>query len=396
MTKNKTILATLLLSSLCLPLKADNYLQTLKNIVGHSIALSTAQARTTAEQKDNLTGLTLDNPEVEFSYQWGRPSALTPDKKTLDISQSFDLATLSGARSAVARATNRALDADLELTRTETTALVDNLMTEAVYRARTAEWFNKSLAQYETLRKNVEKSVELGEMTIIDLNAVKIEEMSMQAEAKLNQLELDALLDQLDQNVRDIKIDWHPEAYMDYSLPTDFEQWCREYTASDPALSAARSQVDVAIQRISLSKREGLPQFSLGYTSEMVTDANYYGVTIGVSLPLWANKGRVKAAKAAKAAAQTALEDATYSYVAQLRLRYDKARSLLSLLENVRQLRQECDIKTALDKMMQKGSLSLHEYISQIQGLYTLDRKIIDAEHDYQAALTELRAGRIQ
>lgn len=398
MMKNKTVLKLSVLAILAgAPgrSQADDYLLTLRQIVDHSTAVSTATALTAAQQDANLTGLTLENPEVEFSYQWGRPSSLTPDKKTLDVSQSFDPAVLSGAKSASARAANRELDAALSLTRTETAARVDALMTEAVWRARTAQWFDDALSEYAALRAGIEKSVQLGEMTVIDLNAVLIEEKTLRTEADLNRLELDALLSQLHRTARNINIRWTPRDYMDYRLPPDFDTWSREQEATDPELASARARLELAGRNVALAKREGLPQFSLGYTSEMVTEANYHGLSVGLSVPLWANKGRVKAAKAARSAAQIALDDAAYAYLAQLRMSYDKSTALRSLADDVRRLCRDCDITPALDKMLRTGKLPVHEYLLQLKGLRELDRKLIDAEHDYQTALVELRNGRV-
>jgi len=84
---------------------ANDYTATLRLIVAHNPATLAARSLSAAEQKENMTGLTLADPEVEFSYQWGNPAAV-PDKKTLDISQSFDFATLSGGKRRVAEARN--------------------------------------------------------------------------------------------------------------------------------------------------------------------------------------------------------------------------------------------------------------------------------------------------
>ena len=331
---------------------------------------------------------------MEFSYQWGNPAAV-PDKKTLDISQSFDFATLSGGKRRVAEARNEVSALTGDAAELAKSYEVDALMTRAVYLRKLQRWYDSALAHTAKVMEAAEKALAHGDMTVVDVNSIRIDRRNMEAEAELNALELASAMATLSGLGGGVELDWDAEGYLGYSLPPDFDAWCATALTADPTVAAAKAGVAVADREISLRRSEGLPSFSVGYTSEMVKDANYFGVSVGVTVPLWSNRGRVAASQAAKAAAAAALDDAMVTYTADLRLRYDRARALARLAGDCRRLRDDCDISEGLKKQFDTGYIAVTDYLSQLMPLLELDRKVIEAEHDYQAALADFRGGRL-
>lgn len=373
---------------------ANDYTATLRLIVAHNPATLAARSLSAAEQKENMTGLTLADPEVEFSYQWGNPAAV-PDKKTLDISQSFDFATLSGGKRRVAEARNEVSALTGDAAELAKSYEVDALMTRAVYLRKLQRWYDSALAHTAKVMEAAEKALAHGDMTVVEVNSIRIDRRNMEAEAELNALELASAMATLSGLGGGVELDWDAEGYLGYSLPPDFDAWCATALTADPTVGAAKAGVAVADREISLRRSEGLPSFSVGYTSEMVKDANYFGVSVGVTVPLWSNRGRVAASQAAKAAAAAALDDAMVTYTADLRLKYDRARALAGLAGDCRRLRDDCDISEGLKKQFDTGYIAVTDYLSQLMPLLELDRKVIEAEHDYQAALADFRGGRL-
>lgn len=373
---------------------ANDYTATLRLIVAHNPATLAARSLSAAEQKENMTGLTLADPEVEFSYQWGNPAAV-PDKKTLDISQSFDFATLSGGKRRVAEARNEVSALTGDAAELAKSYEVDALMTRAVYLRRLQRWYEAALAHTGKVAEAAEKALAQGDMTVVEVNSIRIDRRNLEAEAELNALELASALATLSGLGGGVELDWDAGSYLGYTLPADFDAWCPTALTADPTVAAARANVAVADREVSLRRSECLPSFSVGYTSEMVKDANYFGVSVGVTVPLWSNRGRVAASQAAKAAAAAALDDAMVTYTADLRLKYDRARALAGLAGDCRRLRDDCDISEGLKKQFDTGYIAVTDYLSQLMPLLELDRKVIEAEHDYQAALADFRGGRL-
>ena len=72
----------------------------------------------------------------------------------------------------------------------------------------------------------------------------------------------------------------------------------------------------------------GLPKFSVGYAGEFTPDEGWQGVKLGVSIPLWENRNRVKHARAEVAAAEQAMDDARLQYSARLEFLFEQCREL--------------------------------------------------------------------
>ena len=187
-------------------------------------------------------------------------------------------------------------------------------------------------------------------------------------------------------------ISWHGDAYMPYEMPADLSAYTGEATSRDPEVMKAREEIAAAASQEKLRRREGLPGFSLGYTSEMMRDDNHYGVSVGVSLPLWGNHGRVKAAKAARVAAEAAAEDARFQSEMRLRGSWQKAMALRDVADECRVLSRECDNTADIEKLYKLGQLSAQDYLAQLGSLMSLERRVIDADYAWQQALAEFRA----
>lgn len=374
-----------------LPAYSNEYRAALLRSVEGNVALMAAKSAAEAEQSENMTGLSLPNPEVDFAYQWGSPST-SPDKIVLDVTQSFDFATLSGGKSRVARSRNAVAGKSYEVVWHETAAEVDRVMTNAVYLRKVSALY----ARNDSLMRNMEQAsaarVARGDMTSIDFNAVVMQRRNAATGTLLHDIDEEANLAELDRLSGGVRPEWTPSEYMTWSVPEDFESWFMGVAQNNPVLGVAMAETAAARDEVSLRRKEGLPSFSLGYTSEMVAGDNHYGVKVGVELPLWSNRGRVKAARAGVAAAEARLDDAQRSLRANLNIKYRRALALKRAYEDCIDIRRQCDNSALLDRAFAEGVMPYHEYIAQLLTLLELDKRVLETERDYQLALAELRA----
>ncbi|MDE6631747.1 MAG: TolC family protein, partial [Muribaculaceae bacterium] len=78
--------------------------------------------------------------------------------------------------------------------------------------------------------------------------------------------------------------------------PTHSLEEYLEEARTNPELKKAISELEVAERNIGVAKAEGLPNISIGYHPEFEDAMHFNGATLGVSIPLFANRGKVKAA----------------------------------------------------------------------------------------------------
>ena len=102
-----------------------------------------------------------------------------------------------------------------------------------------------------------------------------------------------------------------------------------------------------------------MPKIAVGYMGEFVGNENFQGISVGITIPLWQNKNRVKYARAA----------------ALYRSSLDKNNSGEILL-----------------KAFEKGELPLLEYLLEMEYFYECFKKLASAERDLACTLAELTA----
>ena len=309
----------------------------------------------------------------------------------LDVSQGFDFATLSGAKRRVAESQNRMALSELSGERLRIASEADALMTKAVYLQRLDNVYDSMEKNYNQMLEAARKAVEKGTMTSVDVNSIRMEMSQIISQRRLEKIELEGTMQMLRGMAGGADLSWTPVEYMPYTLPSDYAEWSAAAVEKNPAIAVARDATAAADAEISLRKKEGLPEFSLGYTSEMVKDDDHYGVSLGVTLPLWGNKGRVKAAKAAKLAADAALDEARHNNAIDLRMKYQKAKALGETALETAKLCRECDNSKDIKRLYDLGNLSVHEYLSQITPLYEMAIRVVEADYAYQDALATLR-----
>ena len=105
-TKMKKLVISIMLTVTVFPVLAQNEMETvLREIESNNTTLHALREQTEARKLNNLTGIYLPNPEVEFNYLWGSPSRIG-NRNDINVTQSFDFPTAYGYRSKIAKLEN--------------------------------------------------------------------------------------------------------------------------------------------------------------------------------------------------------------------------------------------------------------------------------------------------
>ena len=101
-----SIMAILATSSLFAQNKISDVLGTIEQ---NNTTLKALRETSDAQKLENRTGIYLPDPEIGFNYLWGNPSSVG-NRQDVSVSQSFDIATLSGLKSKVANGKNELVE----------------------------------------------------------------------------------------------------------------------------------------------------------------------------------------------------------------------------------------------------------------------------------------------
>lgn len=126
--------------------------------------------------------------------------------------------------------------------------------------------------------------------------------------------------------------------------------------------------------------------------SEKLAGEHFQGVTVGVSVPLWANKNRIKQSKAAAQTARTVAEDTRMQFYNRLQNLFLKASGLQQSVTTYRSSLDSFNNAVLLKKALDMGEISLLDYLLEMQYYYDAVENALAAEKDFELALADLSA----
>ena len=388
--KQLIISAITLLVSLSLHAQQDIN-AVLASIEENNTTLQASRETMEAQKLANRTGIYLSNPEVEFGYLWGDPATI--GKRTdFSVTQSFDLATLTGRKSSVANEQNVLAEWEYKMERMNILLEAKRYCIDLIYYNALLQELDLRLKHAETIAAGYEERLKRGDVSLLEYNKARLNLSSAQGEISRVEVERSSLLEQLKLLNGGEAISVESAEFEPLLLPPRFDDWYLSAEEQSPALAYIRQQVAIEKQQVALSKAMNLPTLTAGYLSEKVVGETYQGFTVGVSIPLWENKNQVKQARAAVKAAESRVEDGKQQFYSGLQLLYNRTAGLKTTAENYRQSLEMANSSELLKKALDAGEMSLLEYVLEMGLYYDTVNRALEAERDYQLAYAELSA----
>lgn len=388
----KIIMTLLTVLFLVGAVSAQNAIDSILLQIGtNNTTLKALQAEAEALKLENKTGLTLTDPEVEFNYLWGTPDQVGT-RKDFSVKQNFDAATVFGMKRDVARQKNILIDTDYKAQRMNLLLEAKKICIELIYTNALLEEVGARKQYAEQLMKGYHQRLDNGDANILEYNKVQLGFAMVKGEWQRLNVEKQNLEDELRRLNGGIPVSFNETDYPAELLPADFEEWYAQAEIRNPALEYVRKEIDLNKEQVRLSKAMNLPVLSAGYMREDVVGQHYQGISLGVSIPLWSNKNRVKQAKAAVRAAESRQTDAKTQFYARLANLYAKTAGLQRIVLDYQQTIQESNNANLLKKALQAGEISLLDYMMEMDLYYNSLSQALSAERDYQLALAELAA----
>lgn len=386
------VFIVLLCISMGIGLKAQtNINSVLASIEENNTTLKASRETAKAEKLGNNTDLYLENPEIGFNYLWGNPKDM--GKRTdLTVTQTFDFATLSGIKRKVANRRNSLVDWQYKVDRIKILLEAKGYCIDLIYYNALKKEYDQRLMHAETLAAGYESRLISGDINRLEYNKVQLNLTTLKGEISLIDVEREALLEQLKRMNGGLEINLKEDQFEEILLPPHFDEWFEQSSQNNPLLGYAKQEIELGKQQVALTKTMGLPTLSAGYMSEKLVGEHFQGVTLGVAIPLWENKNRVKQAKASVKAAESREIDHRLQFYNQLLLLYNRAAGLKLSAEKYRQALTIANNTNLLKKALDAGEISLLEYMVEMGLNYDTISRALETERDFQKAYAELSA----
>ena len=367
----------------------SNIDQTVGSVKQNNTMLSALRKKADADKIGNKTDTYLQNPEIEFAYLWGSP-AVIGNRTNINIRQSFDFPTAYSYRNQISDMKNN--QADLEYQRqVKTVALKTRLVCiDLTYNNALLYELSIRLKYAQSIADAVKLKFESGETNILEFNKVQLNLLNIRKETESVTIKKNVLQSELTALNGGQALGFNDSIFVTSTTTSDFEQWYTEAEQNNPVLDWLKQESEIKQTQVKLNRADALPKFQAGYLSETVIDQQFQGISVGLSVPLWENKNKIKYAKANVLAAEGMAADLKLQLYNQLKSLHTKAVALQKNTNDYRINLSSFNSSELLKKALDKGEISLITYILELSIYYESINKLLEAERELNKTIAEL------
>lgn len=214
--------------------------------------------------------------------------------------------------------------------------------------------------------------------------------MNINKELESIEIERITLLSELTRLNGGIFIDFTDSQFQSPVIPADFEQWYVSAEQNNLVSIWIENEMEISKKQEKLNRAMSLPKLQTGFMSEKIIGEQFQGITIGLSIPLWENKNTVKFAKANTIALESIITDNKIQLNNYLKSLHTKAISLKQNADDYRLNLRLFDNSELLKKALDKGEITLIDYILELSIYYESVNKLLELERGLNKTLAEL------
>ncbi len=390
----KRRLIIIALCTLCLPrLQAQGVDEVLQSVAQHNKALQ-AQRQADAAEKTGIEAENgLEDPSVEYSSFFSKGVSGQAGSE-LVVSQGFDFPTVYGQRSRAGRERKEAVDLRAEALRRDILLQAKTLCLELIRLNRLQDLLSRRMENADELLALFKDRLEAGDATLIDVNKIKMERMSIQTEVLQNNAAHRTALQSLLALNGNMPLTFDEREYPAVPDTRDFEALCSEALAADAALMAAEADTRAAQRTLSANRHGWLPKLEIGYRRNTGEDSKEHGFLVGGSIPLFSNRRQVKMARAQSVAAQLTADELRLQAEAALHAGFNEMQQLRKSME-VYDKPLMLQTLELLKASVKGGEMSVTDYFVEADQIYRNLQAFMELEYQYQKSAATLYKNRL-
>jgi cobalt-zinc-cadmium efflux system outer membrane protein len=330
----------------------------------------------------------LANPELEweksFSSQEGKPYEIS-------VSQSFDFPTSYIYKNQIRDEKIANLQNSSARVRQEVLLNSELLCFELIYRSKQNTELSSRLDNAEKLTSFFEKRLKEGDANILEVNKIRMLSLNTKNQLQLVRNKIANLKEDLKKQNGGFELNLNTLTYPVISIEEDTQLLLANAVNADPYLNQLSSNEKMASKETSLVKTNSLPKISIGYRylgSDIMKEAN--GMKLGISIPLWENKNKVKQAKLMEHFRKEELSFEKMEKENEYRKLFQTFFSLKSSLSDYQNVFSEKKYESLLRKALDFGEISGIEYLMESIYYYESFDTYLEIEYEYNTTKAKI------
>lgn len=355
--------------------------------------LQALRKRTESEKYGFKAERMVEAPEVGFDYLWGSPADIGT-RKDISVTQSIDIATISGTKGKIAKSESELSDMQFNVRRQEILLQAKLLYINIIYCNAVGVELGRRLERSEKVEAVYRDMQVRGETDMIEVNKAHLAYLAQRNALARNKMEAEGFRLELQRLNGGEPLEINDLSYVRTDmLPADFDTWYKEVADRSPEIRAARQNVKVNEAVARGIKMSSCPTITAGYMAELVKGSNFRGLTLGLSIPLWSARSKTRQANLSCEASRLEVKDVEASEYSALRSLYEKASGLKDLSDELAlSLAVSDEAMSMTEKKFNEGEISLMDSIMELSLYYSVVDESLAASKDYDLALAELNA----
>jgi outer membrane protein TolC len=342
-----------------------------------------------AQKLSYKTGLNPENPKVDYEHLPGTPEG-AGTQKDFSVTQGFDFPTSYGKKRSVSE--EQIAQSDLQFTVFRQQILLEAKLAciDYVYRKRLQTQFDKRLENANTLLEAITRKTDQGESNILDLNKIKLLQLEVKNQAELNATELKTLQHRLDEFNGGVAVDLSQIEYPVVTSLPPFETLDSLIESNDPIVKTVKQEREINRKQVGLTRSLTLPKFEGGYHQQSILGQKYQGFHVGMTIPLWENKNKVKTEQARLMLSEYQITEHRTKHYFENKQLYEQYLHWQKTFAEYQTILTSANNEQLLNKAFQAGELSLIEYLMEVRYFYDAVARNIEAEKELQRSIGEL------
>ncbi len=387
----KKIIITILIIVAYIPISySQSFDELIDSLIDNNTSLKAQYARIQSEIYDSKSENILSAPEADFEYLWGQRGA--GDKLNIGIFQDFDWPGIYSARRKAIKNQSLALQFLSENNELEKRLEIKLLYIDIIYNKKNREILNERLDVMNQLIEKYSRGVTLGQFSRIDLNKLKIENIriknslvNFETEAQI----LKASLEKLNGGKPSDRIfDLLNEYPEELILPE--EEYQRLLIDSDPMANYDKYIVESQRYTVNAAKMAALPGFSLGYQYNKEDGEVFNGFSLGIKLPSFSSKTKVKAGEALSESLSYEKALRVAEREADMIANRNKALVLLKKYSDYKSVMKNDDSMRQLKHSLDAGEISIIDYLAETDFFIIATQEMLQLQYEYMIAAANL------
>lgn len=348
----------------------------------NNAGLQYMQQASLAAKTGNKTINNLKNPSFSYSHKY--------HDEQISVSQSFDFPTAYYYRSQVNKLKGKQLDILYEKYRQELLLTAKLTCLNIIFLNQQNEVLHTRHQNAIDLAALYQERVNEGKSNPLEKNKIDLERINTEANLKSIEASLLSARSQLQALNGGIPLEFDLLAYTDTTLDIDMTEAQHQYISSDYQLMAQKITTEINRKEITVTRSNNLPDIEIGIKKNILYD-HTPGYSVGLSLPIFENRNKLKQAKlnlsASRLQGENMIRELNSEYE-QLAIQYNSLKESLIKFRELFKTQNNLDI---INKYIHDENITMIDYFVELNSYYSSLQTLLELENQFQIVVAKLQ-----